>query len=47
MKALAAWRLRVGENEAERIVDSSATRGTAMHRIIESYFNRSISFRPN
>jgi hypothetical protein len=37
MKALAAWRLRVGENEAARIVDNSATRGTAMHRIIESY----------
>lgn len=37
MKALAAWKLRVGENEAARIVDNSATRGTAMHRIIESY----------
>jgi genome maintenance exonuclease 1 len=35
--SLAAWRVRVGENEAARIVDSSATRGTAMHRIIESY----------
>jgi hypothetical protein len=37
MKALAAWRLRVGADEAARIVDNSATRGTAMHRIIESY----------
>jgi hypothetical protein len=37
MKALNAWRLRVGENEAARIVDNSATRGTAMHKIIESY----------
>ena len=37
MKALAEWRLRVGADEATRIVDSSATRGTAMHRIIESY----------
>ena len=36
-KALAEWRLRVGANEATRIVDNSATRGTAMHRIIESY----------
>ena len=36
-KALAEWRLRVGADEATRIVDSSATRGTAMHRIIESY----------
>ena len=38
MQALAAWRLRVGADEATRIVDSSATRGTAMHRIIESYW---------
>jgi len=37
MKALAAWRLRVGADEATRIVDNSATRGTAMHKIIESY----------
>jgi genome maintenance exonuclease 1 len=37
MKALAAWKLRVGEVEAARIVDSSATRGTAMHKIIESF----------
>lgn len=37
MQALAEWRLRVGADEATRIVDSSATRGTAMHRIIESY----------
>ena len=35
--SLAAWRVRVGENEAARIVDNSATRGTAMHKIIESY----------
>jgi hypothetical protein len=37
MKALAEWRLRVGENEAARIVDSSATRGTAVHTILENY----------
>ena len=37
MKALAAWKLRVGEEEAARIVDNSATRGTAMHKIIESF----------
>jgi genome maintenance exonuclease 1 len=36
-KALTEWKLRVGANEATRIVDNSATRGTAMHRIIESY----------
>jgi hypothetical protein len=45
MKALAEWRLRVGENEAARIVDSSATRGTAMHKNNRKLFNRSISFR--
>ena len=37
MKALAEWKLRVGEVEAARIVDNSATRGTAMHKIIESF----------
>jgi genome maintenance exonuclease 1 len=36
-KSLEAWRQRVGEAEAARIVDSSATRGTAMHTIIESF----------
>jgi genome maintenance exonuclease 1 len=36
-KSLEAWRQRVGEAEATRIVDSSATRGTAMHTIIESF----------
>jgi hypothetical protein len=36
-KSLELWRKRVGEAEAARIVDSSATRGTAMHKIIESY----------
>jgi len=37
MKALAEWRLRVGADEATRIVDSSATRGTAVHTILENY----------
>ena len=37
MKALAEWRLRVGVDEATRIVDSSATRGTAVHTILENY----------
>lgn len=36
-KSLELWRKRVGEAEAARIVDSSAIRGTAMHKIIESY----------
>lgn len=35
--SLAAWRVRVGENEAARIVDDAGTRGTAMHKILETY----------
>jgi ATP-dependent exoDNAse (exonuclease V) beta subunit len=34
---LAAWRERVGDAEATRIVDSSGARGTAMHKILEEY----------
>ena len=36
-KSLELWRRRVGEAEAARIVDNSATRGTALHTIIENY----------
>jgi len=36
-ESLAAWRDRVGEDEATRIVDRSAARGTAMHLILEKY----------
>ena len=36
-ETLAAWRLRVGEAEATRIVDSAGARGTAMHKILEKY----------
>jgi genome maintenance exonuclease 1 len=36
-KSLELWRKRVGEAEAARIVDNSATRGTALHTIIENY----------
>jgi genome maintenance exonuclease 1 len=35
--SLAAWRVRVGENEATRIVDDAGNRGTAMHKILEEY----------
>ena len=35
--ALAAWKARVGEVEANRTKDQAAERGTAMHRILESY----------
>ena len=36
-QSLKAWRERVGEDNATRIVDESAARGTAMHKILEKY----------
>ena len=36
-ESLAAWRLKMGEENAARIVDESAARGTAMHTILEKY----------
>ena len=36
-EALAKWRESKGEAEATRIVDESAARGTAMHKILEKY----------
>jgi len=36
-ESLQAWRDRVGELEATRIVDSAGARGTAMHKILEKY----------
>ena len=35
--SLAAWRERIGEEAATRIVDESGARGTAMHKILEKY----------
>ena len=35
--SLAKWRQKVGENEAERIRDEAAARGTAMHKFLEYY----------
>ena len=36
-EALAKWRESKGEENATRIVDESAARGTAMHKILEKY----------
>ena len=36
-EALAKWRAAKGEEIATRIVDESAARGTAMHKILEKY----------
>jgi len=35
--ALEKWKARVGENEAERVKNVAATRGTAMHKYLELY----------
>ena len=36
-ESLAKWKQKVGENEADKIRDSAAERGTIMHRIIEGH----------
>ena len=38
-ESLSRWRDRVGINEATRITDTAAARGTAMHNILEAYVN--------
>ncbi len=39
--SLKAWRTRMGEDTATRIVDEAAARGTAMHKILEKYIDSS------
>ena len=39
--SLQAWRDRVGEDEATKIVEEAAARGTAMHKILERYVDES------
>ena len=36
-ESLAKWRLKVGENVAEKITNEAARRGTAMHSYLETY----------
>ena len=36
---ITAWRQRVGEKEANRIMHHAATRGTALHETVERYCN--------
>ena len=36
-EGLANWRAKVGEVEAQRIMDQAAARGTAMHSILEHH----------
>jgi len=35
--SLARWKSKVGENEAERVKNEAAARGTAMHKFLEYY----------
>lgn len=37
--SIAAWRARVGEEEANRVSYRASTRGTAVHDIVERYLN--------
>jgi len=37
--SLAKWKAKVGEVEADRIKNTAATRGTAMHSFLESHLN--------
>jgi len=42
---IAAWRKRVGEEEANRISRVASTRGTKVHEIIEKYINNEEDFK--
>jgi len=37
--AIAKWRARIGEEEAKKIMHRAASRGTAVHEILERYIN--------
>lgn len=43
--SIAAWRKRVGEDEANRISHRAATRGTSVHEIIEKYLDNKEDYR--
>ena len=40
-EGIAAWRARVGEEEANRVSRIASTRGTQVHNILENYENYS------
>ena len=46
---IAAWRARVGEEEANRISTQAANRGTKVHEVIESYVGNELNskYMPN
>lgn len=43
--SIAAWRKRVGEEEANRISYRASTRGTAVHEIVEKYINNDANYK--
>ena len=43
--SIAAWRKRVGNEEANRISHRASSRGTRVHEIIEKYINNEENFR--
>ena len=43
--SIAAWRKRVGEEEANRVSHQASSRGTRVHEIIEKYIDNDPSYR--
>jgi hypothetical protein len=44
-KSLSEWRIRIGDEEADKIMNRAATRGTKFHNMMESYLrNESMTF---
>mgnify|MGYP001160845970 FL=1 len=41
--ALAAWKARIGEVEAERIKNEASSRGNSIHKIIEQYLSNQLN----
>lgn len=46
-EAIQSWRVRVGEEEANKISRKASIRGTAVHLIIERYINNEENFKEN
>ena len=44
-EGIAAWRMRVGEKEANRISTQAARRGTNVHQMCEDYVNNELDLR--
>lgn len=44
-KALYNWRKRLGNEEAQKITNNSAARGTVLHKVIEKYLNNDPDYK--